>query len=289
MKSFCRFFLFIYFFFYPGAVIVCQPGSYFYDSFQLASEYDKLSNPQFIQGKKLVSLLKIKKGQKVLDIGCGTGRLAAYVAEITGREGTVIGIDPSPFRIDIARRREKENLKFKVASTEDLYLFKDNYFDVIYLNSVFHWIDNKPQAIADIYRLLKVGGKLGIAMGAKQQNLFLMSIVRKSVQSVLGYVPKEFDTTEYRREAEEAQGLVLESGFKILETKTQNYIDLFKTGEELIRFYESSSGGSLLREFPDFQRKKIISHIEQALDRLKTPKGIAIPHSILFLICEKPK
>lgn len=276
-------------FFYTECRLYCQPKSYSFDSLQLAAEYDRLSDPQFNQGRELVSLLKIKRADRVLDIGCGTGRLAAYVAGITGKEGKVIGIDPSPFRIAIARRREKSNLLFKVAGTEELSLFEDNSFDVVYLNSVFHWIGDRAQAMVEIYRVLKPGGKLGIAMGAKHQDSLLVSILRRSAQSVLGYIPKEFDVNEYQREADEALELSRESGFKIQEIKTRHYVDLFRSGEECIRFYEASSGGSLLREFPDFQRKKILSQIEEQLERLKTAKGIEIPHNILFLIDEKPK
>ena len=71
----------------------------------LAQTYDTVSDSQFANGKRLVEQLGVGVGQRVLDIGCGTGRLAFHVLERIGPRGELIGIDPLPERIAIADGR----------------------------------------------------------------------------------------------------------------------------------------------------------------------------------------
>lgn len=67
-----------------------------HDSPKLAQTYDRISDLQLESGKRLVERLGLDEGARVLDLGCGTGRLTHWIAE---RVGTVIGIDPLAERI----------------------------------------------------------------------------------------------------------------------------------------------------------------------------------------------
>jgi SAM-dependent methyltransferase len=73
--------------------------SFDHDNPRLAAIYDRLSESQFQSGKRLVERLELRSGNRVLDIGCGTGRLAEWIAEIVGPDGNVVGIDPLPERV----------------------------------------------------------------------------------------------------------------------------------------------------------------------------------------------
>jgi arsenite methyltransferase len=94
------------------------------DSVELASTYDEVSTRQYNHGKILIAELGLEPGARVLDIGCGTGRLGAHVADLVGPRGEVIGIDPLPLRIDLAARKNPR-FKASVGRAEDLSAFAD--------------------------------------------------------------------------------------------------------------------------------------------------------------------
>src|SRR5690349_1880804 len=80
----------------------------------MTEAYDALSEPQFAHGTELLRLLEVQNGDRVLDVGCGTGRLAIATLERVGSQGRVVGIDPAKGRIDFARKHVGSRLDFHV-------------------------------------------------------------------------------------------------------------------------------------------------------------------------------
>jgi ubiquinone/menaquinone biosynthesis C-methylase UbiE len=132
-----------------------------------AKSYDEVSGPQIEAGSRFIDGLKLSLGDKVLDVGCGTGHLTKYIAEIVGPEGQVVGIDPDAERIKIAQEKSKEisNLQFHVGSSA-IGFPRDNepYYDVHISTSAFQWVpdDEKRIYIHKAHQCLKPGGRLAI-------------------------------------------------------------------------------------------------------------------------------
>ena len=70
-----------------------------------AESYRKFSKPQYSHGAELLAKLNIESGQRVLDVGCGTGELSALLADKVAPHGRVLGIDPNEDRITLAKKR----------------------------------------------------------------------------------------------------------------------------------------------------------------------------------------
>ena len=108
--------------------------------------------------KKIFKLENISSTSKILDVGCGTGQTAAYLAYKYG--ANVTGIDVNSTMVAKAKQRMKKNhlpVKIIQGSIEKTSL-PDNYFDFIISESVLSFV-NKPRALNEIFRLLKNGGR----------------------------------------------------------------------------------------------------------------------------------
>ncbi|WP_115282123.1 class I SAM-dependent methyltransferase [Mycolicibacterium tokaiense] len=95
-------------------------------------------------------------GDRILDVGCGTGYFASRLAPQILPGGTVTGIDPSPPMLAYADKRSPAQCRFVFAGAEDLP-FADGDFDVVVSSLAFHHIPDTlwPQAMSEIMRVLR--------------------------------------------------------------------------------------------------------------------------------------
>lgn len=119
-----------------------------------ASLYDKKNDflDSFEQGM-LIKIMGDLQGKKVLDIGCGTGRLIKKMVE---KGGIVTGADISPEMLKIAKKKFDE-LEFVEADIENLP-FKNESFDVVVAAFVIVHLKDLKRAFDEVYRVLKPGG-----------------------------------------------------------------------------------------------------------------------------------
>ncbi|MDE3045452.1 MAG: methyltransferase domain-containing protein [Verrucomicrobiota bacterium] len=108
--------------------------------------------------------LGLKTGDRVLDVGCGRGRVASHIASISGARVTGMNIDPN--QLESARRFALGNglenqCEFKLGDLNEIpFQFPDQSFDAFYEIQVFSLSKNLPKLFVELHRLLKPGAKL---------------------------------------------------------------------------------------------------------------------------------
>lgn len=117
--------------------------------------------------QRTADIADIHPGEKVLDVGCGTGTLAMEVEPRVGRTGQVFGIDPGVQQIAHARNkaaRRNRQIEFQIGVIERLD-FPDQSFNVVLSTIMMHHLSDKlkQEGLAEIFRVLKPGGRLVIA------------------------------------------------------------------------------------------------------------------------------
>ena len=160
-----------------------------------AAEYDAKHAFVYEKAKGLVDLLAPKAGERILDLGCGTG---ALTAEIAARGAEVLGVDRSEEMIAQARKKFPA-LRFEVMDARELRFSTDaaqgencdeaaaktekqiphtaktagirddrfGRFDAVFSNAVLHWIPQADEVIAGVALALKPGGRFVAEFGGK--------------------------------------------------------------------------------------------------------------------------
>jgi len=104
----------------------------------------------------------VREGDRVLDVACGTGALTLAAAGTAGPSGSVVGLDPNPEMLAVARRKPTR-IEWLEGRAEDLPL-PDNSFDAVVSQFGFMFFDDKPRALREMLRVLKPGGRLAVAV-----------------------------------------------------------------------------------------------------------------------------
>ncbi len=174
--------------------------------------------------RSLVSVMNIKENMRFLDVGCGTGRALGYIAGQLKGKGSFYGADLSSKMIDKAKDNFKdcENFHFVRANAESIPL-DDDFFDVIICTNSFHHYFNPVNALREMRRLLKPGGKLFILDPTADTRL--IRLFSKFAKAIEPDHVKLYSTSEF-------QGMYKAAGLKYTGTQIINFHQKVHIGEK---------------------------------------------------------
>jgi trans-aconitate methyltransferase len=209
-------------------------------------------------GNDLVELLAPREGERVLDIGCGTGELTAALA---GRGAVVTGVDSSAEMLTVARQRHPAltfaQLDAQALAADDTYA---GAFDAVFSNAALHWMPRQSDVVAGVARALARPGRFVAEMGGCGNTAAVVRAMRESLPR-LGLDAERFIPWTFPGPAEHAT-LLERHGFRV---RLLMHFDRPSRmeGEQGLRTWLTLFNEPLLRAVGD-RRERFFSEMEDA-------------------------
>jgi O-methyltransferase/aklanonic acid methyltransferase len=188
----------------------------FYD--RVAPEYDAWAGG--LHGRvasKLVDLAVPRRGDAVLDVGCGTGLVTHLLAERVGPRGSVVGIDLSARMLDLARPRARANTTLLAMAAEHM-VFRARSFNLVTYGQSLAYLVDPVASLDEAVRLLRPGGRVALSLHRRSlqtdaQDLFYRVLGELAVRHHLRVPAHSPERSDYG-EPETLARLLDELGFE---------------------------------------------------------------------------
>ncbi|MFL6414376.1 MAG: class I SAM-dependent methyltransferase [Bryobacteraceae bacterium] len=158
-------------------------------------------------GAGLIDVLAPKPGERVLDVGCGTGQLTQQIAD---RGADVLGVDASPEMIGQARQNFPR-LRFALQDAASMAF--DGEFDAVFSNAALHWILDAERAADSMARALRTGGRLVLEMGGRGNIRQIQQAVKAAFKRASSEAPPP--ARNYFPSLSEYTGILERHGFEV--------------------------------------------------------------------------
>jgi trans-aconitate methyltransferase len=203
----------------------------------------------------VLELLNPHPGERILDVGCGTGHLTAKIAS-TG--AICIGVDGSEEMIRQARKTYP-GLHFEVMDAREVRFAES--FDAVFSNAVLHWINEPERVAVGIARSLRPGGRFVAEFGGKGNTAnFVAAASRAWTDSGL---PGAFAHPWFYPSLAEYATLLEQHGFEVTHAELFDRPTPLADGERGLRNWIEMFGEAFLQGISDPQRENFIANLER--------------------------
>lgn len=291
---------------------------------EVADQFDVISNRLSTgAARRLIELAGLRAGDRVLDVGTGAGLLPFELVRLPVPLGEILGVDISPGMIATARRKaaaarlEPSQLRFDEMDAEGLALESES-FDVVLSAFALTHVPHPDLALREMWRVLRPGGRLAIALGSRPALFSLDTLVhgardaRRRAQVALGrrlttdlldeivraeYGPAVHDLPQGSRLSRDQSRAVLltdlvrGAGFTRVRRSWRNYQNEVATPEEfweIHRTIRSDARKRLLDATPETLERVRGRFMERCQRTLGRGGVLAFPISAVFVVGEKP-
>lgn len=222
-----------------------------------ANLYDNKHSFVSKYGNSLIELLDPKRGEKVLDLGCGTGDLSNTLYE-NGAE--IIGVDKSRNMVEQAIHKYP-HIKFLVQDATELNY--NSKFDAVFSNATLHWVHPPIQALQNIFQSLKKGGRFVAEFGGKGN---VQTITDEIIQQIkeAGFEFKKEQFPWFYPSIAEYSTLMEAVGFRV--TFAQHFDRPTQLdGDDGLKNWIAMFGNQLFNGIPEKAKNEIVTKVESNL------------------------
>lgn len=229
-----------------------------------SSLYDDRHSFVWRAGANLLELLRPQAGERILDLGCGTGHLTAKLAE----SGAIVtGLDSSVSMIAQARQNFP-SLKFVLADARNFQF--DEPFDAVFSNAALHWIHDAVAVMRCVAAVLRPGGRFVLEMGVKGN----VERIRSAIEDVLRESGREPKSPWFYPSAGEYSTLLESVGFEVRTALTFERWTQLEHPERGLREWIEMFAGSYFEGVAGAEREAMLRAIEERLRPLVYCDGV---------------
>ena len=207
------------------------------------------------KARGLLEWLAPEKGERVLDLGCGTGQLST---EIAASRAEVVAVDRSPEMIAEARYKFPA-LRCEVSDARSLTF--ENEFDAVFSNAVLHWIPEAELVVAGIARALKVGGRFVAEFGGHGNVRHVVAALEQALTEV-GASPDGANPWYYPSIAEYSS-LLEKHGLEVRHALLFDRPTQLEDGERGFATWVNMFGEPFLARVPEAKRSDYLRVVEE--------------------------
>jgi SAM-dependent methyltransferase len=232
----------------------------------------------------LVSWASLVAGERVLDIGCGSGGATRSAAKAVGPDGLVVGLDVSQEAVEQARERTPAGapVVFRRCSAERLTAIPDRSFDCVVASLVLDQVADLPAVIAEAHRALRPGGRMVASVMAfdrlrPMDASFMGAVVAVVGRRAPGALAGRASRASFPDEPSDRAAFA-EVGMLLPEEQDVQFAAVFEDGEDAWRLFSRTYIAHLLDDEGKAELRKV-------LDR-RTPHTLYLP--VRFLRTRRP-
>jgi trans-aconitate methyltransferase len=243
-----------------------------------AALYDGKHSFVWKYGAGVLELLAPQPGERILDLGCGTGHLTAQIAAM-GAE--VVGIDKSPGMIEEARKNYP-HLRFEMADGADFAF--DAPFDAVFSNAALHWMTDPEPVVVCMARALKPGGRLVAEFGGKH----CMRPLIEAVQRAIGSAVTGTTSFWYFPSIGEYAALLEQHGLAVSTALLFDRPTPLEDGEAGLGFWLKMFGNLFFEGMAEEHQREVVQRVEEQLRPAYYHDGTWIaPYTRLRIVASK--
>jgi ubiquinone/menaquinone biosynthesis C-methylase UbiE len=262
---------------------------------RVAPEYDTWAGGQHGRvASRLVEIAHPKKGQHALDVGTGTGLVAALVSGKV-KPGTVIGIDLSERMLSVARARNLTNAQFMGMAAERL-VFRPATFDLVTIGEALAYLADPLGALEEAHRVLRPHGRIAVSclrrsLSTPAQNLFFQGLAPLARRHHLSLPRFSSDRARFG-EPSVLPDLLYDAGFTVT---TMTELVTGGRARDAREWTDLMAGAgplpyTLIKSLGPRYRAELEEEVELAMDSLGDPDdAYRYHHSYLLAVAEKKR
>lgn len=258
------------------------------------SFYDEIMVPRLFDpwAQLLLDELKPESGQAVLDVACGPGTVTRQAALRVGPEGNVTGCDLSSAMLELARSKTSVDASAPIDYLEcpaDALGVPDDSFDLVTCQQGLQFFPNRKAALAEMSRVLRPGGKIGIAVWCAIEDCPPFLALANALGIVLGNeVAKAYRGGPWGfADSESLNRLANEVGFTNVETQKYELPVVFEGGPGQLQLtLHAASVATTLAQLSEADQSALALAVEEA-SRSITEDGIVRSHTASHILTAK--